>query len=90
MAQSHEVTLWNLLQLRAAIKMEKVGMRHSSGRSARKKAALSLGLKANTPHDQVIEAINTEILKIRDDEMITREQESNYNDIVAAGLKHHG
>jgi hypothetical protein len=59
-----DITLWNLLQLRAAVKMEKVGMRHSSGRSARKRAAIWLGLKANTPHDQVIEAINTELNKV--------------------------
>jgi hypothetical protein len=60
----NSMELWNLMQLRAAIKMEKVGMRHSSGRSARKKAVIWLGLKANTPHDQVIEAINTELNRV--------------------------
>jgi len=56
-----EIMTFSLIQLRAAIRCEKVGMKHSSGRSARKRAALWLGLKANTPHDEVIAAITKEL-----------------------------
>lgn len=52
---------WNLLQLRAATRCEKAGMKHSSGRSARKRAAIWLGLKQNATHDEVIAAINKEL-----------------------------
>jgi len=48
---------FQLLQWKYAIRMEQRGMRHSSGRSVRKHAALALGLKANAKADEVIAAI---------------------------------
>ena len=52
-----EVTLWQLLQWRAAVRLEAAGMRHSSGRSVRKHAALTLGLKASAKPEAGIAAI---------------------------------
>lgn len=49
------------VQLRAAVKCEKLGMRHSSGRSAKAAAARELGLKRNTTYDDVIAAINKKL-----------------------------
>ena len=49
------------IQLRAAIKCEKLGMRHSSGRSAKAAAARELGLKRNATYDEVIAAINKKL-----------------------------
>ena len=48
-------------QLRAAVKCEKLGMRHSSGRSAKAAAARELGLKRNTTYDEVIAVINKKL-----------------------------
>lgn len=62
MLQTKQLEYWNLCQLKAAVRLEKVGMKHSSGRSARKAACIKLGIKQNCTHDQVIkklqEAIN--------------------------------
>lgn len=52
-----EVTLWQLLQWRAAVRLEAAGMRHSSGKSVRKFAAIQLGLKPTAKADVVIAAI---------------------------------
>lgn len=49
------------VQLRAAIKCEKLGMRHSTGRSAKAAAARELGLKRNATCDDVIVAINKKL-----------------------------
>lgn len=46
------------IQLRAALKCEKMGMRHSSGRSAKATAAKELGMKCNSSFDDLIAGIN--------------------------------
>lgn len=55
------VTLYQLSAARSAIKLEKIGMKHSSGRSVRKHWALQLGLKANAKADEVIETLTKKI-----------------------------
>lgn len=50
-----------LCALKGAVKLEKVGMRHSSGRSMRKRAALAMGLKSGASHDNVIAALEKRI-----------------------------
>lgn len=64
--RQHIVTVptFQLLQWKYAISLEAQGMKHSSGRSARKHACRMLGLKPLTPHGEVIERINT-ILEAR-------------------------
>lgn len=57
--------LYTLLAARAAVKLERIGMRHSSGRSVRKHWALILGFKSNATHDVVIEALTAEVRKIK-------------------------
>ena len=52
------VPVFQLLQWKYAIKLEQKGMRHSSGRSVRKHAAVSLGLKPNAKADWVIQKID--------------------------------
>lgn len=49
------------IQLRAALKCEKAGMRHSSGRSAKATAAKELGMKRNSSFDDLISAINRKL-----------------------------
>lgn len=60
-AEGNQVGTARLIALKGAVKLEAVGMRHSSGRSMRKVAALELGLRPNTGHDAVIGALNKEI-----------------------------
>ncbi len=49
------------IQLRAALKCEKAGMRHSSGRSARALVAKELQMKRNSSFDDLIAAINKKL-----------------------------
>lgn len=49
------------IQLRAALKCEKAGMRHSSGKSARAQVAKELGMKRNSSFDALIEGINKKL-----------------------------
>lgn len=46
-----------LAALKGAVKLEKLGMKHSSGKSMRKAACTLLGLKPRTSYDDVISAI---------------------------------
>ena len=59
------VTVFQLLAVKGAIKLEKLGMKHSSGKSIRKMWALQLGLKANAKHDEVIAAIEKKLEEVR-------------------------
>lgn len=56
-----KVARFQLLAARGAIKLEAIGMRHSSGRSARTFYAKLLGMKPRSSHKQVIMRI-TELL----------------------------
>jgi hypothetical protein len=47
-----------------AVKLEATGMKHSSGKSMRKHAALMLGYRANASHDTVIGALVREMDKL--------------------------
>ena len=58
--------LFQLHAVRGALKLEKLGMRHSKVGSIRKGWALRLGLKANAKYDEVIAAINQRIKEIED------------------------
>ena len=46
-----------LAALKGAVRLESLGMKHSSRRSIRKMAALEMGLKANAKHEEVIAAL---------------------------------
>lgn len=50
------IAIFQLLAVRGALRLEKLGMK-SSGGSIRKGWALRLGLKANAKHDEVIAEI---------------------------------
>lgn len=63
---STQVTVWQLMQLKAAIKLEKVGMHHSSGRSARMHAARALGMPGRPSHDKVIAALHEAIESLKE------------------------
>jgi hypothetical protein len=52
------VPIFQLLQWKYAMKLEAIGMKHSSGRSVRKHACGVLGLKPNTPTISVIKHID--------------------------------
>lgn len=52
---------FQLSAAKGAIKLEKLGMRHSSGKSARKAWAKHFGMPANSTHEQVIERIQEEL-----------------------------
>lgn len=54
-------TLFQLIQYRAAIRLEAVGMKHSSGRSARKAACLELGLPVRSDSMVVLIQLKAEI-----------------------------
>lgn len=49
------------IQLRAALKCEKLGMKHSSGKSARAVVAKELGMKRNSSFDDLIAGINKKL-----------------------------
>lgn len=53
--------LFQLLAARGAIKLESLGMKHSSGRSVRKHWAVAMGLKSNAKHADVLAAIQTRL-----------------------------
>lgn len=55
------IALFQLMQLRAALRLEAVGMKHSSGKSARKQVAALLSLKPRTPFPKLITALTAHI-----------------------------
>jgi hypothetical protein len=58
------VPRFQLLQWKYAVGLESKGMRHSSGRSVRKHAALALGLPPRSPAALVIAAINEQLQEL--------------------------
>ena len=58
------VPRFQLLQWKYAVELESRGMKHSSGRSVRKHAALALGLPPRSPAEVVIAAINEQLCKL--------------------------
>lgn len=68
-----------LMILKQAVRLESVGMRHSSGKSMRKAACKALGLTANTGYDSVIGALNREIGK-----RLTAKHEAHLHDVNAS------
>ena len=58
-----QVATARLMVLKQAVRLESVGMRHSSGRSMRKIACAELGLRLNTSYDDVVGALAKEIDK---------------------------
>lgn len=59
------IELYQLAVARSAIKLEKVGLKHSSGRSARKMWAVELGLKPTAKADEVLAALDERIAKLK-------------------------
>ena len=53
-----DVPIFQLLQWKYAIKLEKLGLRHSSGRSVRAHACRTLGLKPRMAAESVIGQID--------------------------------
>ena len=52
------ISHFQLLTLRAAVKMEGLGMRHSSGRSATAHAKRLLGMKMSAKREEVLAELN--------------------------------
>lgn len=59
-----------LAALKGAVKLEGLGMKHSSGRSMRRQAASELGLKANATTDDVIGVLNREMERLLNEEKL--------------------
>lgn len=55
------IPVFQLLQWKYAIRLQMAGMKHSSGRSVRRHAAIKLGLKPNSKGDVVIAKIQEKI-----------------------------
>ena len=60
------VPVFHLIQLKAAVKCEAAGMKHSSGRSATAHAKRLLGLSRSTSREKVIQTIEDELDKVVD------------------------
>lgn len=58
------VTLFQLLAVKSAIKLESVGLKHSGG-SVRKRWAAQLGLKPRAPHADFITALEKKIAELK-------------------------
>lgn len=58
-----DVPVFQLLQWKYAIKLEALGMRHSSGRSVRAHACRMLGLRPRTRADHVVKAIEAILVR---------------------------
>lgn len=61
--QPGQIAIARLMTLKAAVRLEAIGMKHSSGKSMRKVACKELGLRVNTHADTVIGALAREIEK---------------------------
>lgn len=55
------VSRFQLLAWRGAVKLEKAGMKHSSGRSVTAMLRKHYGLKRNAPHDEVLACLQKEL-----------------------------
>lgn len=60
-SDSEQISLARLMTLRQAVRLEATGMKHSSGKSMRKVAAMELGYNAHTGIDTIIGALSREI-----------------------------
>ena len=56
-----EISRFQLVALRGAVKLEKAGMRHSSGKRASVAAKALLGLPKGAKLDQVLEALDAKL-----------------------------
>lgn len=56
-----QIEIAQLMVLKQAVKLELVGLKHSSGKSMWRVVARELGLSSRTSHDDVIGALNKEI-----------------------------
>lgn len=59
--QGDQISLARLMTLKQAVKLENLGMKHSSGKSMRKVAAVELGYGPQTGMDTIIGALTREI-----------------------------
>ena len=66
MQDANARTLYMYAQWRAALRMEAVGLKHSSGRSVRAHVARHFGLSTRTPHAELINMLAYEIERIQD------------------------
>jgi hypothetical protein len=58
------ITYFQLAALKGAVKLEAVGLRHSSGRSMSAQAKRICGLKRNATVDQVVAALQVKMNEI--------------------------
>ena len=56
-----QISRFQLAVWRGAVKLEKVGMKHSSGRSVTAAMRKRYGLKRTASHDEVLACINKEM-----------------------------
>jgi hypothetical protein len=72
----NQIRYFQLAAAKGAIKLEAIGMRHSSGRSIRKMYAIELGLKPRAPAAEVISAIQTEMDNILNELSVVKGDEN--------------
>ena len=58
--------LFQMMAVRGALRMEKLGMKHSKLGKIRKPWAIKLGLKANASYDEVIAEIERRLADIKE------------------------
>jgi hypothetical protein len=74
-----EIETARLMVLKQAVRLESVGMKHSSGRSMRKVACRALSMRTNTSIDNVLGALNREI-----DKRLRQQREAALPDVAHA------
>jgi hypothetical protein len=60
----HGITYFQLAAMKGAVKLEALGMKHSSGRSVRKHACQILGLKPSTKAAEVVKALEAKLAEM--------------------------
>ena len=59
------IDLFRLCTIRGALKLEKLGMKHSRLGKIRKRVAIQMGLKPNADYDTVIKAVQDRIDQLK-------------------------
>lgn len=59
--------IFQLLAVKGALRLESLGMKHSSGRSLRKVWALEMGLKSNAKFPEILVKIEEKLVELKND-----------------------
>jgi hypothetical protein len=60
----HGIAFAQLAAIKGAVRLESIGMKHSSGRSVRKHACQLLGLKPSTKAPEVLKALEAKLAQM--------------------------